>query len=125
LEGALAEGTPFLILDSPRLSVPSVFRLTLISTVKRREPTPNEVPVQRHSPQVPPPAPKFELYYGARRGGHLTDHGLCPGSRMGRVRLTLKRQAADQVQRQSAATATTGTDHIPTRTGTLACVSDL
>ena len=67
LEGALAEGTLFLILDSPGLLFRPCFRLTLISTVKRRESTPNEVPVQRHSPQVPPPAPKFELYYGARR----------------------------------------------------------
>src|SRR5260370_5678998 len=44
------------------LSVPSLFRLTLISTTKRREPTLNEIPAQRHSRRYHHRHQKLELY---------------------------------------------------------------
>lgn len=43
-------------------SVPSLFRLTLITTTKQREPTINEIPAQRHSRRYHHQDQKFELY---------------------------------------------------------------
>ena len=47
---------------APRLSVPSLFRLTLISTTKRREPTRSQIPAQRLSRRYRGQCQKFELY---------------------------------------------------------------
>ena len=44
-------------------SVPSLFRLTLISATRQREPTINEIPAQRHSRRYCYRHQKFELYY--------------------------------------------------------------
>jgi hypothetical protein len=43
-------------------SVPFLFRLTLITTTKQREPTINEIPAQRHSCRYHHQDQKFELY---------------------------------------------------------------
>jgi hypothetical protein len=43
-------------------SVPSLFRLTLTSATKRREPMHNEIPAQRHSRRYCYRQQKFELY---------------------------------------------------------------
>ncbi len=43
--------------------VPSLFRLTLLSTTKQREAMRNEIPAQRHGRRSGDRHQKFELYY--------------------------------------------------------------
>ena len=45
-----------------RPSVPSLFRLTLINTTKRCEPTRTKIPAQRHSRRCRHQHQEFDLY---------------------------------------------------------------
>jgi len=51
-------------------SVPSLFRLTLINTTKRREPTRNKIPAQRYNHRYRYQHQKFEEYFDAEDHGH-------------------------------------------------------
>lgn len=55
----------------PTGTVPSLFRMTLISATKRRNPTLNEIPAQRHDRRYRYRRRKSELYYDAT-GSQLT-----------------------------------------------------
>jgi hypothetical protein len=46
-----------------RVSVPSLFRLTLINTIKRCKPMHSEIAAQRHDYRSRDEHQKFELYY--------------------------------------------------------------
>jgi hypothetical protein len=60
--------------------VPSLFRLMLISTAKRREPLRNEIPAQKHDRRSTDRHQKFDLYFD--RPGSLTTQSYQCGSRL-------------------------------------------